>query len=141
MAHPIHPMFVHFPIACWSIATIADVVNLIFGVQTWWLSGVLLTIGIITALVAMLAGLIDLAKIDEKSPAFKIVNWHIFFVVISWVSYTASLSMRVKSNHIIEPNIVAVLFSIMGFLILSIVGWLGGKLVYEYGVGTSKQKD
>ena len=25
MKHPLHPALVHFPIACWSLATLADI--------------------------------------------------------------------------------------------------------------------
>ena len=30
MRHPLHPALVHFPIACWSLATAADLAGLAF---------------------------------------------------------------------------------------------------------------
>src|SRR3546814_14287794 len=51
--HPLHPALVHFPVACWSLATIADVASLWLGQPAWWLAGVLLVIGTIAALAAM----------------------------------------------------------------------------------------
>src|SRR3546814_15511619 len=67
--HPLHPALVHFPVACWSLATIADVASLWLGQPAWWLAGVLLVIGPIAALAAMGAGLFEFARIAEGSPA------------------------------------------------------------------------
>ena len=31
MSHPLHPALVHFPIACWSLATVTDLASLYWG--------------------------------------------------------------------------------------------------------------
>lgn len=135
MKHPIHPILVHFPIAAWFISTIGDVASLFTNEQVSWVAGVLLIIGVITALFAMITGLVELGKIDQQSPAIKIANQHMMLMMISWSFYAVSLFLRLDGTNIGQPGIIAIIMSIMGFIFLCIAGWLGGKLVYEHGVG------
>lgn len=136
MKHPVHPMLVHFPIATWLLATLGDVSSLFMeNEKIWWVAGVLLAIGTITALLAMTAGLMELAKIDQQSPAIKIANQHMMMVMGSWSFYAVSLFLRFEEGSLIQPGIIAVLLSVAGLIFLCIAGWLGGRLVYEYGVG------
>lgn len=135
MKHPIHPMLVHFPIATWFLATIADVASLFTNEQVGWVAGVLLVIGTITALLAMMTGLLELGKIDQQSPAIKIANQHMILIMISWSFYAVSLFLRLNGTHLEQPGLIAISSSILGFIFLCSAGWMGGKLVYEYGVG------
>ena len=105
MTHPIHPLLVHFPIATWFLATIGDIASLFFGEQVGWVAGVLLVIGTITALFAMLAGLIELAKIDQQSVAMQVANQHMVLAMISWSFYTVSLFLRLEGTTLTQPNI------------------------------------
>jgi len=135
MKHPIHPMLVHFPIACWSIATCFDVFSQLYSLENVNISGVLILIGIVLALPTMLTGLIDMSRIDNDSPAIKTVNKHMFFVFMAWMLYALSLYIRVDKMSFVYPNGLATLFSLMGFINLSIAGWHGGNLVYKHNVG------
>lgn len=140
MSHPIHPLLVHFPIAAWFFATIGDIASLFLGEQVGWFAGVLLVIGTITALFAMVAGLIELAKIDPQSAAMQIANQHMVLALISWSLYTVSLFLRLEGTTLTQPTILAVIFSVIGLLFLWAAGLKGGKLVYEYGIGIQKSK-
>ena len=139
MAHPIHPAFVHFPIACWSLATIGDIASLALGDQrVWFVSGVLLVLGLITALAAMTAGLFELKKIDEEGAAMQVANWHMYLIIMVWTLYAFSLFMRMDGSTLMRPNGVAIGLSVFGFLLLCAAGWFGGKLVYQYRIGVDK---
>ncbi len=136
MAHPVHPALVHFPVACWSLATIGDLASLVFHDQrVWFVSGVLLVLGLIAALAAMLAGLFELRKINEESAAMRVAVWHMSLVVIAWGLYGLSLFMRLNGAALMAPDGVAIGLSVLGFLTLCAAGWLGGALVYEHGIG------
>ncbi len=129
-------MLVHFPLATWFLATIADIASFIFtNEQTGWVAGVLLVTGTVTALPAMMTGLLELGKIDQQSPAMKVVNQHMMLIMISWSFYAVSLFLRLDGAQIEPPGLAAIAFSILGFLFLCSAGWKGRKLVYEYGVG------
>lgn len=135
MKHPIHPMLVHFPLATWFLATIADIASLFTNEQTGWVAGVLLVIGTITALPAMMTGLLELGKIDQQSPAMKVANQHMILIMIGWSLYAVSLFLRLDGTQLAQPGLAAIAFSILGLIFLCSAGWIGGKLVYEYGVG------
>ncbi len=136
MRHPIHPMLVHFPVATLFLATLGDIASLFMDEQVSRVAGVLLVIGTITTLLAMVAGLMELGKIDQQSPAMKVANQHMMLMMASWSFYAVSLFLRLDGTHLGQPGMVAVAMSVAGLIVLCIGGWLGGKLVYEYGVGT-----
>lgn len=137
MRHPLHPALVHFPIACWSLATAADVASLIWGEPAWRMAGVLLVAGIGFSIPAMLAGFIELAKVAEDSPALKDVNRHMILVMSALAFYTASLFLRLQGSHLGEPGPLAIGLGVAGFLLLCAAGWFGGKLVYGHRLGVT----
>lgn len=91
------------------------------------------------ALIAMGGGLFDLLKIKSDSPAMKVLNQHIVFVVITWSLYATSLFLRIEEKTLIQAGTLEVGLSVAGFLCLCVTGFLGGRLVYEYGVGVDNK--
>ena len=138
MAHPIHPALVHFPIACWSLSTIGDIASMQFGEKGWWIAGTLLALGTLSAIAAMLAGLIELGKIDAQSPAVHVANKHMVFVTVAWAFYAASLFIRWQGAGFTQPGWIEIGLSGFGFLFLCFGAWFGGSLVFRYGVGVRK---
>ncbi|HZY32710.1 MAG TPA: DUF2231 domain-containing protein [Rhodanobacter sp.] len=137
MRHPLHPALVHFPIACWSLATAADLASPVWGEPAWRLAGVLLVAGIGFSIPAMLAGFLELAKVAEDNPAIKDVNRHMLMVMGALSCYVASLFLRLHGTSFVEPGLLAIGLSVLGFLCLGVAGWLGGKLVYGHRLGVS----
>ncbi|GJL76767.1 MAG TPA: DUF2231 domain-containing protein [Nitrosomonas sp.] len=138
MRHPLHPILVHFPVAAWFFATIGDVLSLFLGDQVGWVAGVLLVIGTVTAIFAMVPGLIELAKIDQQSMAMRIANQHMVLAMTSWSFYTVSLFLRLEGSTLTQPSHFAIILSLAGFLFLCAAGWKGGRLVYEFGIGVQR---
>lgn len=137
MRHPLHPALVHFPIACWSLATAADLASLVWGEPAWRFAGMLLVAGIGFSIPAMLAGFLELVKIAEDHPAIKDVNRHMIVVMTALAFYTASLFLRLQGSTLTEPSVLAIASSVAGFLFLCVAGWLGGKLVYGHRLGVA----
>ncbi|GAA0888710.1 DUF2231 domain-containing protein [Rhodanobacter soli] len=137
MRHPLHPALVHFPIACWSLATAADLASPVWGEPAWRLAGVLLVAGIGFSIPAMLAGFLELTKVAEDNPAIKDVNRHMMMVMSALTCYVVSLFLRLHGTELIEPGLLAIGLSVLGFLCLGVAGWLGGKLVYGHRLGVS----
>lgn len=135
MKHPLHPALVHFPVACWSLATASDLLGLFWGAPAWRFAGVVLAIGTITAIVAMLAGFVELLKVEAGSPAIRIANLHMLLAASAWSCYAASLLLRLEGVTARQPGALEIGLSTAGFAALCVTGWLGGKLVYGHGIG------
>lgn len=139
MGHPLHPALVHFPIACWSLATIADLASLQWGEPAWKLAGALLAIGTLAALAAMAGGFLELAKLDADHPAMRDANRHMLLAMTAWSLYAASLFLRLDGMTLLRPDPVDIGLGVAGFGVLAVAGWFGGKLVYRHGVGVERQ--
>jgi uncharacterized membrane protein len=134
MRHPLHPALVHFPIACWSLAVVADFASLWLGESAWRWSGGLLAVGCVVALAAMLAGLMEFSRIPE-GPAMRDAYLHMTAMLVAFSFFAARLLLRVDHLQPQPPDALSLLLDVGGFLALLIGGWLGSRLVYGHGVG------
>lgn len=135
MKHPLHPAIVHFPIACWTLATFGDVASLWLGKQAWWWSGVSLSIGTVTAILAMITGMIELLRISNQQQALSVAERHMQLIFLAWALYTASLLLRIENFTLQAPSTIEIVLSCFGLLTLLIGAWFGAQLVYKYRVG------
>ena len=138
MKHTVHPLIVHFPIACWSLSTLGDLTSNLFTIGQSQLIVILMSIGCISAVAAMAAGLYDLSKVEASERIETIVDRHMYAAVTAWGFYTLSLYLRWENGIFTEPNVWAIVTSVIGFFSLMTAGWFGATLVYDYGVGSNK---
>lgn len=132
--HPLHPALVHFPVACWSLAVVADFAALWFGEVAWRWSAGLLAVGCAMALAAMLAGLTELARVPGGA-ALRVAYWHMGAMLAACTAFLVRLLLRLEDGRPLEPDAVSLWLDTAGFFCLAIGGWLGGRLVYHHGVG------
>lgn len=134
MRHPVHPALVHFPIACWVLALPFDLIAWL-GWSSWSRTAYLLILGgVLLALPAMLAGMLDLKRVEDNERALPIAYRHITLMACAWLSYLVSLMLRLESLTS-PPEIAAVLATATGFIFLITGAWHGAELVYGHGVG------
>src|SRR5262245_41064871 len=94
---PVHPMFVHYPIALWTTSVITDVIYY-FNRNTSLvlISKFLIAAGIIGAILAAIPGLIDWTGITE--PVAKTTGTrHLVLNVMALVLFGVSLYLRMKN--------------------------------------------
>ena len=137
MRHPLHPMLAHFPVACWSLATIVDV----FSPHAWHLAGTLLWIGALVAVPTIFVGIFELTRIPREPASVRAGFTHMGLMFVAFLLYLVSLLLRVHMGHIIPSGIAARTFSVIAFVFLLVGGWLGGSLVYGYGAGGDHKDD
>ncbi len=138
---PIHPMFVHYPIALWTTSVITDLIFYFCrNTSLILISKFLIAAGIVSAIVAAIFGIIDWTGITEPA-AKKIGNWHARLNIIALILFGASLYLRMKNHgaplvgfHLKIPFLV----SVVGWLLMAISASLGGKLVYEHRMGVTE---
>jgi len=134
MRHPLHPALVHFPVACWSLATLSDFAGLWLGESAWQWSAGLLLVGCAAGLLAMAAGLLELSRVPE-GPALRDVYLHMGLMLTAFALYSTRLLLRVDHLQPLAPDVLSLWLDVAGFAALAIGGWLGGRLVYGHGIG------
>lgn len=132
--HPVHPMLVQFPIVCFIGVLVTDIV-FINNQNAGWAtaSRYLLVIGLVMAALAALAGLTDFLgdKRVQGSDAIKHAIANVTAVVLELVN----LILRLHTNDPIPR--IGIILSALTVLILLYSGWMGGKLVFEHGIGVN----
>ena len=97
--HPIHPMLVHFPIALWTVAvgayvaSAAGVTEPVDIIAKFANGG-----GLMLAMLAMLAGLLELRSIDSQSEAMRVATWHMMIMATVWVCFLVALMLTISTG-------------------------------------------
>jgi uncharacterized membrane protein len=132
--HPIHPMVIPFPIACFALAFVSDLAfyktsNEFWGTASLWLLG----IGLIMAALAAVVGLIDVfgdQRIRNLSDAWLHAGGNLIVVLIELYNW---YSRHGHGDAAIIP--AGVILSGLALLILVFTGWKGWEMVYRHRVG------
>jgi len=134
LGHPVHTALVVFPLGLLGMAEIFDLVALAMG-QGYWAEIALwmMIAGVVTGLIAAPFGLIDWLAIPAGTRAKRIGALHGIGNVIVVLLFAVSGWMRWDVPQ--SPSALAVMLSLVGFLLALVTGWLGGELVERLGVG------
>lgn len=136
--HPAHPMLVHLPIALWTLGTACDGLTLAGVAEAWPLAGLCMALGLVLALPAMGAGLLDFAGLPDR--AVGTATRHMLLMGLAWSAYLAALLMRSDGWAVrAEPAPLAMAAGLAGFLLLVAGAAHGGQLVYRLGVGVDRR--
>ncbi|HEX8845280.1 MAG TPA: DUF2231 domain-containing protein [Pyrinomonadaceae bacterium] len=140
--HPIHPMLIPFPLALWFFSLIADLIYLWRGNPVWknWIAFYALLAGIIGAVVAAIFGVIDWLAIKDREVK-RTANWHARLNVIALLIFAASFYLRTRSGSEMVGGsyTVPLVLSVIGVILITISGYLGGELVFKHGVAVNPQ--
>ena len=135
--HPIHPMLVPIAIGGFVLSFAFDLACLFTGKSDPWnvLAFYTMAGGIVGALVAALAGLVDLLSLPP-GPVKKIGVTHMAINLLVVALYLVNAWMRWGGARDLQ---LPMLMSAVAILLLLVSGWLGGKLVFEHGVGVGSR--
>lgn len=134
--HPLHPALVHFPVTILSAGTACDLAAIIGVEGAGQFSGPLISIGLITALAAMIAGLMDLGKVPPKGESD--ANKHLYLMSSAVSLYLFAVLARLEAGAFVDgPQLYAVVLSTAGFVVMVIGAWFGAQLVYSHGTGVA----
>jgi uncharacterized membrane protein len=134
--HPIHPMVITFPIACFVLAFVSDLAfyvttNGFWATASLWLLGV----GLITAAFAAVTGLIEVFG-DNRVRKLSDTRLHaasnaiaLLIALYNWYSRFEHGSSAVVPTGVVLSGIVV--------LILAFAGWKGGEMVFRHRVGVA----
>jgi uncharacterized membrane protein len=129
-------MLVVFPIGLWTFSLVADLVYLWgLGTSTWSVVAYYTMIGgLVGALLAAVPGLVDLIALhDPKAKRIGIAHMAINLVAVAL--YASNIYLRSAPGF---DTRLPIALSVIGIGLLSVSGWLGGELVYVYGIAVGR---
>ncbi|MBP0437100.1 DUF2231 domain-containing protein [Tianweitania sediminis] len=137
LGHPIHAMSVAFPIALTFCAFGADILYWWTGDGFWaraalWSSGTAFLFGMLAGFSGT-AELLFVSGIRARAPA-----WTHFIIAVTLLALLgANWGYRLYGYEAaVLPY--GILMSALSVAVVSFTGWHGGKLVFDYRLGTSK---
>ena len=132
--HPLHPMLVPFPIACFIGTFLTDLAYWKTATMMWAnFSAWLLTVGLLASVLVVLAGLIDFLG-DRRIRALRAAWVH---GVGNGLVIVLSIANAFVHSRDAYTSVVPTGLTLSGLvvLILVITGWNGWTMVYRHGVG------
>ena len=132
--HPIHPMLVPFPIAFLVSALLTDLAYLKSGWAMWaYASSWLIGLGIATALLAALFGFIDFFG-DKRIRGASTARYHMIGNLSAVTLSAVNFVVHMRDGAMAVQGLGVTLSAIVVLLLL-FNGWMGGEMVFRYGVG------
>jgi uncharacterized membrane protein len=134
--HPLHPPLTDATIGAYTFATVAAVLSKL-GIadhafaQAWWLA---LVVGLVTSVLTALTGLLDWLSITWGSELWKTATLHMAAMLTATVFFllAALFGHGGYTDHAVTSG--AFVLTLVGFVLLTTGGWLGGAIVYVHGM-------
>ena len=138
--HPVHPMLIPFPLALWVTSFVVDILFYFLRHPTLLiLAKFMIAAGCLGAVAAAIPGIVDWLSI-KNGDVKRVANWHARLNITALVVFAISLFLRLGSySEMVGRKLtIPFLLSLVGVILIAISGWLGGELVFRYGVGQTE---
>lgn len=138
LGHPIHPMLVHFPAALFPTSLLFDLLSLWPGLTPFVkIAFYTMAVGEAAAVVAAVTGAIDyFTKLVPGTPAFRVGTLHALLNAGILLLYGFNLGLRMgPALEAPRTPVGLLLLSVAGVAVLIVSNYLGGRLIYHFGVG------
>ena len=134
--HPLHPPLTDATIGTYAVATalaIADVTGASKNAAAsgWWLA---LLFGLCLTVPTALSGLADWLTITWRTPLWWTATWHLLSMVTATVFFGLAAIIRHDGWQRGDVTAGPFVLNLIGFGVLALGGWLGGAIVFVYGM-------
>jgi len=134
--HPLHPPLTDLTIGTYTFATIAAILDVLNIVQSnaaygWWIA---LVVGLCSTVLTATTGFFDWLDIEWGSELWKTATLHLTAMVAATVVFL--LAAIVGHGSYTHGNVSggAFVLTLVGFVLLTTGGWLGGAIVFVHGM-------
>jgi uncharacterized membrane protein len=134
--HPIHPPLTDATIGAYTVAlalAVADVTGAVEknGARGWWLA---LLVGLIVSAPTAATGFADWISIAWGSPLWRTATAHMISMLTATVFF--GIAAIVGHGGYTHGDVTAGAFvlTLIGYVALTLGGWLGGSVVYVHGM-------
>jgi uncharacterized membrane protein len=134
--HPLHPPLTDATIGTYTFATVAGLAEVLgitqnSGAYGWWIA---LIAGLIFTVPTALTGFADWLTIEWGSELWKTATAHMAAMVTATIFFAlAAIFGHGQYTHG-DVSSGAFVLTVIGFLTLTLGGWLGGAVVYVHGM-------
>jgi uncharacterized membrane protein len=134
--HPLHPPLTDATIGTYTFATVAGLAEVLgitqnSGAYGWWIA---LIAGLIFTVPTALTGFADWLTIEWGSELWKTATAHMTAMVTATIFFAlAAIFGHGQYTHG-DVSSGAFVLTVIGFLTLTLGGWLGGAVVYVHGM-------
>jgi uncharacterized membrane protein len=136
-------MLIPFPLALWTTSFVVDILFYFLRHPTLLvIAKFMLAAGCLGAIAAAIPGIIDWLAI-KNGDVKRIANWHARLNIAALVVFAISLFLRLgRYSELVGRKLtIPFLLSLAGMILISISGWLGGELVFRYGMGQTQNEE
>jgi uncharacterized membrane protein len=134
--HPLHPPLTDAAIGIYTVATAFGLLS-VLGVSdhntatAWWLA---LVVGLVVTVPTALAGFVDWLGINWGTPLWRTATLHMFAMLTATVFFL--LAAIFGHGGYVDGEVTAgsLILTLVGFGVLTLGGWLGGTIVFVYGM-------
>jgi uncharacterized membrane protein len=134
--HPLHPPLTDATIGAYTVATILAVLSKL-GVSehntatAWWLA---LVVGLVLTVPTALAGFADWLTISRAAALWRTATAHLVAMVTATVIFLIAALVGHSAYTDATVNTSGLILTLMAFAALTFGGWLGGAIVFTYGM-------
>jgi len=134
--HPLHPPLTDVTIGAYTFATVAAVLSKVGIAESeaahgWALA---LIVGLIVSGPTALTGFADWIRITRGTSLFRTATAHMIAMLLATAFFLISIGAGYSDGMDGVLPHGAFLLTLIGFFVLTLGGWLGGSVVFNYGM-------
>jgi uncharacterized membrane protein len=134
--HPIHPPLTDAAIGAYTFATAAAVLQVVGvlshnGAIAWWIG---LVIGLVFGALAATTGFAEWLTLTWGTPLWRTVTTHMLVMVGATVLFLIAVLIGHKGYTHRHVDTGPFIVTVLGFVTLTVGGWLGGAVVFVHGM-------
>ena len=134
--HPLHPPLTDASIGIYTFATIAAGLSKLgiaeeAAAEGWALA---LIVGLIVTAATSATGLLDWLQIQRGTPLFRTATSHMIAMLLATATFLIAIGAGYGDATDGVITDAALILTLIAFGLLTLGGWLGGSIVFNYGM-------